>query len=252
VTASEPRLESIEILTPVLRVEGDHWEAHTHAAQELLTGISTSVTVATPHAVFVVPRGAAIWIPAGCEHAVHAAAGNAMRCTWFAPAFVPDALLSPTVLTVSSLLDTVLHHIESLHDPDPDQRARAEAFVFDLLLHQSRGDDGLPQPRSSWLLEVTDALAADPADSRTVEQWAQSCAVSVRTFTRAFHRETGTSFSRWRTRLRVQAAMAGLIGGASVAVVARRVGFESASAFSTAFRRETGVAPRHFAHGTRE
>ncbi len=251
-TGAGPRLESIEILTPALRVEGDHWETHTHAEHELLTAISVSVTVAMAHAVFVVPRGAAIWIPAQCEHAVHAVAGNTMRCTWFAPALVPDALLAPTVLTVSSLLDAVLRHIESARDADPQRRGRAEAFVFDLLLQQAQGDDGLPQPRTSWLREVTDELAADPADSRTVEQWAQRCAVSVRTFTRCFLRETGTSFSRWRTRLRVQAAMASLSGGASVASVARRVGFESTGAFSTAFRRETGVAPREFAHGTRE
>ncbi len=245
----EPSLLSVEIVTPRLPPEGEFWPEHTHPAHELLSAITQGVTVATEDSVHVLPRGSAIWIPAGCPHTVRAGAGNTMRCTWFETSALPDALTRPTVLTTSALLDGVLRHLDTEHGSD--RRERAEAFALDLLSTDAQPDSGLPQPSTHWLRDVTTALAASPRENRTVEQWAASCAVSVRTFTRRFQSETGMSFSEWRARLRVQAAMAELAAGTPVASVARGVGFESPSAFTTAFRRETGVTPIAFARGIR-
>lgn len=247
--APEPSLLSVEIVTPRTPAEGQFWPEHTHSAHELLSAITQGITVATNEAVHVLPRGSAIWIPAGCPHAVRAGAGNTMRCTWFETSALPDALVNPTVLTTSALLDGVLQHLDT--ERGPDRRERAEAFALDLLSLDAQADTGLPQPSTHWLRDVTTTLAASPGDNRTVEQWASTCAVSVRTFTRRFQSETGMSFSDWRTRLRVQAAMAELTAGSAVATVARAVGFESPSAFTTAFRRETGVTPLAFVRGIR-
>lgn len=242
-------VQSVQIVTARHPPEGAFWEMHEHEEHELLSAISHGATVATEHTVHSLPRGSAMWIPARCAHAVRADAGNVMRCTWFAAPLVPDALLHPTVLTTSPLLDAVLRHLDT--EQRPAQRQRAEAFALDLLSVETDVDGGLPQPRTHWLREVTTRMALDPGDPRTVEQWAASCAVSVRTFTRRFRDETGMPFSHWRTRLRVQAAVAQLAMGTPVAAVARRVGFESPSAFASAFRRETGTAPRAFGRGIR-
>lgn len=66
---------------------------------------------------------------------------------------------------------------------------------------------------------------------------------SERTLARVFVAETGVSFGRWRTLIRIQAALTALAGGEPVGNVARRVGYDSDSAFVQAFRRETGVTP---------
>mgnify|MGYP002382861898 FL=1 len=245
----EPSLLSVEIVTPRLPPEGEFWPEHTHPAHELLSAISHGVTVATDDSVHVLPRGSPLWIPAGCPHTVRAGAGNSMRCTWFETSALPDALVQPTVLTTTALLDAVLRHLDT--EREALRRERAEAFALDLLSTDAQPDAGLPQPRTHWLKEVTTTLAASPRDNRTVEQWATSSAVSVRTFARRFQSETGMSFSEWRSRLRVQAAMADLAAGIPVASVARGVGFDSPSAFTTAFRRETGITPMAFARGTR-
>lgn len=250
---TNPRLESVEIATPA--GAGDSWPAHDHPDHELLSSITGSVTVSTAEAVFVVPRGAAMWIPAFTLHEVHASAGNTMRCTWFLPGAVPDALARPTVLTTSPLLDGVLTHLDVEYsdlERTPERRARAEAFALDLLSVGASADAGLPHPHTGWLRAVTVALAAEPGDARTVEEWARHCAVSTRTFTRRFREETGDSFSRWRLRLRMQAAMAALSEGVPVAVAARRVGYDSAAAFSTTFRDLTGASPREFVAGRRD
>lgn len=243
----DPLLDSIDILTTA---EGAHWEAHSHDDHELLSAITRSVTVVTPDAVFIAPRGTSVWIPAGVVHEVTAVPGNSMRCTWFEPD-AGAALTTRVVVTrVPPLLDQVL--VELGRYTGPARRARAEAFALDLLADSREAEVGLPTPASPWLRAVTDALIADPADRRTVDAWAVQSAVSVRTFMRQFSAETGMAFSRWRSELRLHLAMSLLANGTEVGRTARAVGFESHAAFSAAFRRHTGVAPRTFArtHGS--
>jgi AraC-like DNA-binding protein len=50
-------------------------------------------------------------------------------------------------------------------------------------------------------------------------------------------------FERWRTQLRIAAALRELGKGASVTRVAHDVGYASTSAFVAAFRRTTGTTP---------
>ena len=66
---------------------------------------------------------------------------------------------------------------------------------------------------------------------------------SGRTLARVFLAGTGLPFGRWRALLRLQAALPALAAGEPVGNVARRVGYETPSAFIAAFRRETGMTP---------
>ncbi|PRA79389.1 AraC family transcriptional regulator [Microbacterium sp. MYb66] len=243
----DPLLDSIDILTTA---DGAHWPAHAHDDHELLSAISRSVTVVTPEAVYIAPRGTSVWIPAGVVHEVTAAPGNTMRCTWFEPDAGARLTGRVVVTSVPPLLDHVLAELGRY--TDPARRARAEAFALDLLADSRETEVGLPTPGSGWLREVTDALIADPADRRTVDVWAAQSAVSVRTFSRQFAAETGMTFSHWRAELRLQLAMSMLANGTEVGRTARAVGFESLAAFSAAFRRRSGVSPRVFArtHGS--
>lgn len=243
----DPLLDSVDILTTS---EGAHWPAHQHDDHQLLSAITRTVTVVTPDAVYIAPRGTSIWIPAGVVHEVTAAPGNSMRCTWFEPDAGAELSTRVVVTTVPPLLDDVLAQLSRY--TDPVRRARAEAFALDLLGDSGDAEVGLPTPSTSWLRAVTDALVAAPADRRTVDAWAAQSSVSVRTFTRQFAAETGMAFSRWRAELRLRVAMSMLANGTEVGRTARAVGFESLAAFSAAFRRRTGVSPRAFArsHGS--
>ena len=75
--------------------------------------------------------------------------------------------------------------------------------------------------------------------------WAASreAGASERTLARAFLAGTGIPFGRWRTLLRLQAALPALAAGDPVSAVARRAGYDTASVFIAAFRRETGLTP---------
>ncbi|MFC5122688.1 helix-turn-helix domain-containing protein [Pseudoclavibacter helvolus] len=70
--------------------------------------------------------------------------------------------------------------------------------------------------------------------------------MSARTITRQFQTETGLGFSRWLAASRIQRSIVLLTDGESIDDVAAAVGFRSASAFGTAFRRVTGTSPGRF------
>jgi len=95
---------------------------------------------------------------------------------------------------------------------------------------------------------LAQALAGNPADRRTLGQWGRAVGASERTLARAFQAGTGIPFGRWRILLRLQAALPALASGQPVSSVARRVGYESTSAFVAAFRQETGLTPAAYFH----
>lgn len=69
---------------------------------------------------------------------------------------------------------------------------------------------------------------------------------------RSFLRETKVTFGRSRTLARLQAALTRLANGGKVAAVGHEVGYETASAFVAAFRRETGLTPAAYFRQTSE
>ena len=53
----------------------------------------------------------------------------------------------------------------------------------------------------------------------------------------------GLSFTGWRQRVRFHNAMEAIVRGEQVGAVARANGYESASAFTAAFRKALGMTP---------
>jgi len=100
-------------------------------------------------------------------------------------------------------------------------------------------DDSL---NSGFAATVARALHRNPADATELREWAARLHVSVKTLQRDFLREYGTSYTHWRTSLRLRASKA-LLQTQPVAVVARRVGYATPSAFIAAFAREFGYTP---------
>lgn len=65
--------------------------------------------------------------------------------------------------------------------------------------------------------------------------------LSTRQVQRIFSAETGYSFTRWRTRARLNLAAAHLLGGGEVKSAARLAGFETRAGLLRALSRETGL-----------
>jgi AraC-like DNA-binding protein/quercetin dioxygenase-like cupin family protein len=215
---------------------------HTHPDHQLAWAASGVLTVRTRASAWVLPPSRALWIPAGVQHETLSAGAATMRSAYVRPDRCEVSWAEPMPVSAGPLLCELIGYLEDRSLP-PDKRARAEAVLIDLLRPVSMTAVEVRWPADDLARQIADGLAASPADGRTLADWGHEVGASERTLARAFLAETGISFGRWRTMLRVQAALTALAAGEPVAVVARRVGYDSDSAFVQAFRRETGVTP---------
>lgn len=206
------------------------------------------LTMTTADSTWVLPRSRALWIPARLPHTVGVAVAATMYSLYFRPAATSIDWDRPTVVSVSPLLGELIVHLTRT-DPRGAARHRAEAVVVDLLQPLAIAPLHTPTPVDERARFVADALTATPDDPRTLMEWGHAAGASERTLSRLFVRETGLSFTDWRTQIRLIAALPLLADGISVAAAARHVGYANPSAFIAAFRRVFDVTPRAYFAG---
>jgi AraC-like DNA-binding protein len=228
---------------------GHVFDWHTHPDHQLAWAASGVLSVRTSDATWVLPPTRALWIPAGLRHETLSAGMATMRTLYMRPDLCPIAWPDFTPVAASPLLAEMIGYLER-SDLDAGRRAHAEAMLADLLQPVTMTSIDVRMPTDERARQVADALAADPADGRTLAAWGHEVGASARTLARAFAAGTGLPFGRWRGLLRLQAAITALAAGEPVGNVARHVGYESASAFVAAFRRETGMTPAAYFRST--
>jgi AraC-like DNA-binding protein len=221
---------------------GVSFDWHTHPDHQLAWAASGVLSVRTQTATWVLPPTRALWIPAGLRHETRSAGAATMRSAYVRPERCPIDWTEPTPVGASPLLAELIGHLADA-TLGADQRARAESVLVDLLEPAQMSTIELRLPAGEPARQVARALARDPADRRSLDDWGRQVGASGRTLARAFVAGSGITFGRWRALLRLQAALPALAAGEPVGNVARRAGYETTSAFVAAFRRETGTTP---------
>lgn len=215
---------------------------HTHADHQLAWAASGVLTVRTDSATWMLPPTRALWIPAGLRHETLSAGTATMRALYIRPELCPVNWPDFTPVTAGPLLAELIGY---LADPgiDTQRRAHAEAVLVDLLRPVPMTAIEVRLPSDERALRVGQALIDNPADPRSLAEWGREVGASERTLARGFVTGTGIPFGRWRSQVRLQAAISALAAGEPVGNVARRVGYETSSAFVAAFRQQTGMTP---------
>jgi AraC-like DNA-binding protein len=126
-------------------------------------------------------------------------------------------------------------------------------LVQALRLHLAEGGAGV-----GWLFALADkqmsaainAMHEDPAHRWTLQELAERAHMSRSTFALKFKATVGASPMEYLTRWRMLLAGDRLANSRDpVSVVALTLGYESESAFSTAFKRVMGCSPRQYSRG---
>ncbi|UYQ77416.1 AraC family transcriptional regulator [Glutamicibacter sp. JL.03c] len=223
------------------------WEPHFHQAHELLWAHEGTLTAQIEGQIFTVSEGYGLWIPAGKLHGGRLTAHIKLFSAFFAVERTSAAFKDPTVITMEPLLEALLVYL-SRTELGEKERARAESVVFDVLT-PSANQLALRLPDDPRISAIADQLLADPADQRSLDQWAADSKVSARTITRAFRESTGLSFAQWRQAVKIHRALELLAGGEVVQDVSDLLGYAQPSTFIDAFRRIMGSTPGAFTSG---
>lgn len=99
---------------------------------------------------------------------------------------------------------------------------------------------------AAWRLRLIDERLAETGAPPTLSELASLCNISARQLTRGFRASRGCSIGDYVGQSRIEAAKRLLAGDISIKSIASSMGFSSASSFSYAFRRDTGISPRQF------
>lgn len=152
------------------------------------------------------------------------------------------------VVEVSPLLRELLVYVSKLGrlDPAKAHEARLAGLLVDLLAAVETIPLALPMPVEERASKVARAVRADPSVELDAKTIARLGGGSLRTIERAFLRDTGMTFGKWRQQARLLAALTMLAEGKPVTTVALDVGYASPSAFIAMFKSALGTTPSRF------
>lgn len=224
---------------------------HAHAWNQFVYATSGTLVVTAEDAWHVITPELAAWVPTGVQHTTGALNGAAFRNLYIADQ--PGLAMPPryTVLRVTPLLRALIVELDQATrlGESGDYLDALDALILAQLQRLPVQDFQLPWPRSPMLQRLCEALYANPADPRTLEDWGHTLGASVRTLARRFEREVGISLREWRQRLRLFLALDWLGSDRPVTDIALGLGYASTSAFTYMFRQAMGCSPSQWRSG---
>lgn len=228
-----------------LVTDGFEQPPHMHRKAQLIMALRGLVTCEVAKGLWMVPPQCALWIPGGMEHSVRAVGEVELYILFVDPDITAELPSECCTVAIAPLLRELIigvARLPPLYDRDGPQ-GRLTHTMLDELAAAPVERLHLPLPSDPRLRKIADALTADPSDRATIGEWARRVAMSERTLFRLIHREIGMSFGRWRQQFQIMVALERLASGEAVQVVAFDLGYESASAFITMFKKALGEPP---------
>lgn len=228
--------------------EGGRIPWHAHDLDQLTLITDSAAVVETDRVYLVHPLLKGLWLPAGVEHSIYSPHRFYLNALYFEPGTLRTSA-DPQVLGLDNLTCEVIRFL--CKTTRPSERGPRHVHALALLEEQLRAAKpesfSLPRPRHERARMLADHFTAHPDDGRSVQVIADEIGgASLRTFERIFSEETGLSLAAWRRHSRLLMSLSLLDEGKSIAEVARAIGYESAAAFSTAFKQCFGVSPSNY------
>jgi AraC family transcriptional regulator len=161
-------------------------------------------------------------------------------------------------IRVQAIETAMLRLAEELAHPSPDTKALAAALIATILIDLARylaGAARLAERRTGGLARHQMRRVQERMDRggrpASVDELAALCGLSRFHFMRSFRATTGQSPGAFVQAARIARAKAMLAAGRPSVEIASTIGFNSISAFSTAFRRAVGRSPTAYRQAIR-
>src|SRR6266702_5169905 len=218
---------------------------HSHRKGQLVVSLGGGVTCRVASGLWMVPPHCAVWIPSGMAHSNRATA-NARLFFMYIEAELVDLPDRCCTISISPLLRELIVELSDGMQHDAMRRERLIRVLLGDLPRMPVQQLHLPLSTEPRVKRIAAALADNPADRRTLAEWANRVALSESSLARLVVKETGLTFGRWRQQLHLIVAIRELASGASVQQVSTDLGYESVTAFITMFKKELGKPPAKY------
>ena len=213
---------------------------------ELLFVATGSIVLCSETGNFLGQGYRATWVPPGVQHEWYLPEASWNRSLFFHASLFED---SPRFrqchgLEMSPLLRELLFAVDDLKPDFTTEEGKRFALVLMDRLKASKEVGGpLLMPSEHRLVELCAAALAAPDAPICMADWSRHLGMSEKTLARLFIRQTGQTFGRWLQIMRLQHAMTEIEQGQSVTAVALDCGYNSVSAFISAFKKHFGSTP---------
>jgi AraC-like DNA-binding protein len=222
---------------------------HHHDMHQLQYAFASAMELEDSSGRHLLPQTLAGWIPAGVPHrnSVHHVPSVSILLS---ADMVPDPGHRVRIVRVSPLMREMIAEAMRwpLHRP-LDQTGEAYFTAMGRLCGEWIRDEApftLPTSADPALRAAIAATLANLAGT-TLATVCHAAGLSERTLRRRFRSELGLGWDEYRRRARLLRAIEAMAtSDASIARIAASVGFESQSAFASAFQRLTRMTPRAF------
>ena len=222
--------------------------SHSHPWSQLSYSCVGVMHIETDAGIFVIPPEQALWLPPGMAHQHFCKNKVSYRSLYFDP--VLSEMLGNKVrpLTVDPLLKSLILEISNWPE-DYEETVETQRFLLvllDRLAIAKSNELFMPTIQDKRLLPIIETLNQEPANKFTIEQWALKVGASSRTLNRLFNQNYGMGFSRWKQKLRILKSLELLNSNAQLVDITFELGYESTSAFITAFKKHLGCSPKKY------
>ncbi len=217
------------------------WDQFIHASSGVMTVHADSTR-------WVVTPERAVWVPDGVQHRIDLLGSVRLR-TLYLRSGLAGVEGGVRALRISPLLRELVLHVVGAAPLwlTTARDRRLVGVLIDQILDQESVPLRLPWPVDERARTLAAAIVASP--SATIAELAPGSGGSVRTLERLFVAETSLTPQRWRRRARLLHATTLLARGWSVTDAAIASGYSTPSAFTAAFRSETGTTPTLYLAG---
>ncbi|WP_342065583.1 helix-turn-helix transcriptional regulator [Achromobacter kerstersii] len=243
VDGSNPPLISVVGSESTFRESGPHH----HPSGQLFGLLSGLLSVRTHMGTWVVPCSRGVWIPPSVMHEGRSHGAFNGWSVYVSPQSSIGLPKEPRVIEVSPLLrEAVLRAGAWETGVLRPSQLRLAQVILDEIGESTADTFWLPMPADSRLQRIAISLTEQPADERSLEEWALWGHITSRTLSRKFVDETGLTFTAWRQRARLLRALELLAAGKTVTTIALELGYDNVSAFIALFKRTFGVTPGRY------
>ncbi len=225
---------------------------HKHPYGHLIHADRGLLRVEAESGQWLVPPTAAVWLRPGVEHRLVVPVALQAHGLFVREDVCAHLPAADCVVHVSGLLRELIMALARADDPaTSSKRMRLlGALLIEELHTQPVLPLHLPWPTGgadSPIQHVCQALLDAPGDAATATEWANRLAMGDKTFHRRFLQATGMTFGKWRQQLRLMSSLTLLMQGIPITQVALASGYDSHSAYTTAFSKQFGQPPSAFA-----